>query len=107
MLSLAEAQFPFSQLADDLLGRVLPVLHGCAVLLPPSWGTGLAQRVDQLRGNRSNPTRSCRCQEQIVECGHRCCGPLPSKESCPSPGFVAEFRAQLPVGSQASKRSCD
>ena len=44
---------PSASLRIDLLGRVPPSLHRCAVLLPQSWGIGLAQRVDQFTGTRS------------------------------------------------------
>ncbi|HLG66320.1 MAG TPA: hypothetical protein VKV36_00445, partial [Acidimicrobiales bacterium] len=43
------------QQADDLFGGVVPSLHCRAVLHPTIVGLGLAQRVDQPKGTRSNP----------------------------------------------------
>ena len=48
LLALAEELVALGELADHLLGCVAPSFH-VSVLLPPSWGVGLAQRVDQSR----------------------------------------------------------
>jgi hypothetical protein len=52
-LTLAEELLALVHLSDDLPGDVLPLLHGCAVLLPQNMGSGFARRMDQFTGSRS------------------------------------------------------
>lgn len=52
-LALAEQLLALGKQPDDLFGRVVTSLQAVVPSIPPSWGVGPAQRVDQLRGIRS------------------------------------------------------